>query len=269
MLLVIGQVPPQSGPTYRSYARLMAIAGLVVLVGSGLAFSIHPGRAFQVGAGLGAVLLLGAILLWSGTIHLVLAGRSVKYGPRATVMSLAFISILGLVNFLSLKYNYEYDLTENGRFSLSKQTIRVLASMREPVQVIGFFRTDDHRLKLAQDYLERYSCYTDQLSYEFHDPGVEPALAQSYKLGRYGLVFVSGVKRYETSTIDEQTITSSLIRVTSKKPGNELVFIRPKKPTNRQLFLTPLQTGLTFFTTLIVVPVVIFAAGLGVWWMRR
>ncbi len=139
-------------------------------------------------------------------------------------MSLAFIGILGFINFLSLKNNQEYDLTETGLFTLSEQTIQVLKDLDQPVQVVGFFQASDSRLIWAKDYLERYSHYTDQLTYEFHDPNIEPALAQSFELSNYGLVFVSGNNRYETSEVDEQTLTSGLIRVTSDKQ-RQLYFI--------------------------------------------
>jgi len=192
---------------------------------------------------------------------------------RSYVWLIAVIGILVFINFLSLKNNREYDLTKTGEFTLSEQTIDVLASMKEPVQIIGFFRAGDHRWQIAQDNLKRFSGYTDQLTYKFHDPAVEPTLAQSYKFHSYGLVFVSGIKRYEALEVDEQTITNGLIYVTSskQKTGEEqpLNSIASKAPSNHHLYLTPLQTGFTLFTTLIVIPLTIFFAGLGIWWSRR
>jgi len=209
-----------SGRTVRIYAWLLAILGLVLALGSSLLYLFEHSWAFesQIGFGVGGVLLLGAVLLRPAAVRTALTGRSVKYGSNALIMSLAFLGILALINYLALKYDFEYDLTETGLFTLSDQTVKTLNNIDEPVQIIGFFQTGDPRIKLAQEYLERYSHYTPYLTYEFHDPNIEPALAQSFELGNYGLVFVSGNNRHETPGVDEQSITSGLIRVTHDQP---------------------------------------------------
>lgn len=209
-----------------SYAWLIAIVGLLLLVGSGVVYILNHSWAAQVeiAGAFGIVLMLSAVLLRPDAVRMALTGRPVKYGSNAVVMSLAFIGILGFINFLSVKNNREYDLTETGQFTLSEQTVQILEKLDRPVQVIGFFQTNDYRSKWAKDYLERYSQYTDHLTYEFHDPNVEPALARSFDLSNYGLVFVSGSNHYETSGVDEQTITGGLLRVTSDA-GKKVYFI--------------------------------------------
>ncbi len=209
----------QPARTARGYAGWIAVAGLLLLAGSGVAYSVNQSWAFesQLGAGAGGVLLLGAVLLRPEAVHAAVTGRSSRYGSHAVVLSLAFIGILGFINFIVLKNDWEYDLTETGRFTLSKQTIQILKGLNAPVQVIGFYKAGDPRVTLARDYLKRYSQYTKHLSYEFHDPNIEPALAQSFKLSSYGLVFVSGDKYHEAAKVDEQTLTSGLIRVTNEQ----------------------------------------------------
>jgi ABC-type uncharacterized transport system involved in gliding motility auxiliary subunit len=217
MALMAEKSPPQHRSILRSYAWLMAIVSLLILVGSGIIYLLNQSWAIQaqIGVGVGAVLLLGAVLLRPDAVRTILTGRPVKYGSNAVVMSLAFISIMGLINFLVLKHEWEYDLTETGQFTLSAQTIQILEKLDRPVEVIGFFQNSDPRLDRAKDYLERYSHYTHHLTYEFHDPEIKPILARKYELNNYGLVFVSDNQRYEVSGVDEQTITSGLLRVTS------------------------------------------------------
>ena len=212
-------LPPPPGRTIRSHTGLIAMAGLLFLIGSSIAYVLNPAWSLetQIGAGFGGVLLLGAVMLRPDAVQVALTGRSVKYGSNAVLMSLAFIGILGFINFFSLKNEQEYDLSETGLFTLSEQTIALLEGMEKPVQVMGFFQANDPRLNRAREYLERYSHYTSLLTYEFHDPNIEPALAQSFDLGNYGLVFVSGDNRYETAGVDEQTLTSGLIRVTHNR----------------------------------------------------
>ncbi len=208
--------------TLRTYAWVIAIFGIVLALGSSILYLFEKSWVFesQIGFGLGGVLLLGAVLLRPDTVRTFFTGRSVRYGSNALIMSLAFIGILGLINFLSYKYELEHDLTETGLFTLSEQTIKTLEKLDEPVQVVGFFQTGDPRIGRARDYLERYSLYTPNLTYEFHDPNIEPALAQSFELTNYGLVYVSGHGRYESTGVDEQSITSGLIRVSRDQPRN-------------------------------------------------
>lgn len=49
----------------------------------------------------------------------------------------------------------------------------------------------------------------------------------------------------------------------------DLMSIRPKDPEDRRVNLTPSQMRLIFYISLIGVPLVIVASGLGVWWRRR
>ncbi len=217
-------MPGQSSPSFkaslRSYAWLIAILGLLLVVGSGIAYLLNRawGLQAELGLGLGSLFLLGAVLLRPDAVRKAFSRRPVKYASNAVIMSLAFLGILGFINFLSLKNEYEYDLTETGLFTLSEQTVQILENLDEPIQVIGFFHTGDPRLERAEEYLERYSHYTNQLTYEFHDPNIEPALAQSFELTDYGLVFVSDNNYHQVRGIDEQGITSGLIRVTNETP---------------------------------------------------
>jgi ABC-type uncharacterized transport system involved in gliding motility auxiliary subunit len=216
---MVDHVPPQHRGTsiFRTYAWLIAIVGILIFIGSGLIYLIYQTwkTHAEVGVGIGVVLLLGAVLLRPDVVRTVIAGRPVKYASNALVMSLAFIGIVGLVNFLVAKNTWEYDLTESAQFTFSQQTIQVLEKLDRPVEIIGFFQSGDPRQDLAKGYLERSSQYTPYLTYEFHDPNIEPTLAQSYELSNYGLVFVSGNNTLEAHTVDEETITSGLIRVTS------------------------------------------------------
>jgi NADH:ubiquinone oxidoreductase subunit 6 (subunit J) len=135
----------------------VGVVGLLVLGGSCVIYLINPASTLlvQVGVTVGAVLLLVVVLMRPNVAHVAITGRSVRYASNAGVMCLAFIAILVLINFLSFKHNYEFDLTETGEFTLSQQTIEVLKSLSEPVQVIGFFRAGDYQWAKTKEYLER------------------------------------------------------------------------------------------------------------------
>ncbi len=269
---MVNHRPPQSGPAIRLYMRWIALLGILILVGSCVILIVKPGWAFkaQIGGGLGVVLILLAILFRPNTVHKALIGRSVKYGSNAVVMSLAFVGILILINFLAIKSSREYDLTETKMFTLSEQTISFLENLSEPIQVIAFFRIDDYRRSLAKDYFERYRQYTDQLTYAFYDP--ETTLAETYEFSSYGLMFVSGTHRYEVPVVDEQNITTGLICVIDgdhQCQEKKHISIPAKTPPDHQLFLTPVQAGFTLIVSVIIIPLTVLLIGIRVWWVHQ
>ena len=210
---------PQSDPTLRPYTRIIIIAGLLILAGSCVIFLVNSNWILkaQIGFGIGVVLLLVAIFLQPNAVHTALVGRSVRYGSVAVIKILAFVGILVFINFLSLKSDLEYDLTETGQYTLSTHTVKFLKNLDEPVQIVAFFQVGSHHWAMAKEYLERYSHYTNHLTYALHDPNDEAALAKSYEVDSYGMVFVSGMHHYQAHSVNEQTITTGLMSVTGHK----------------------------------------------------
>jgi ABC-type uncharacterized transport system involved in gliding motility auxiliary subunit len=49
----------------------------------------------------------------------------------------------------------------------------------------------------------------------------------------------------------------------------DLISIRPKEPEDRRITLTRNQMGMVFYSSVIVIPLLIVLAGVGVWWRRR
>lgn len=265
---MVNKIPPKHPSPFQNFAWLIALAGSLILIAGGIIYVINQGWSIyaQIGGGIGLVLVLGAALLRPDAIRTFLAGRPVKYASHAIVKSVAFLGIILLINILAVTYRWEADLSETDQFTLSDQTVQVLQHLDRPVEVIGFFQHGDPRLRVAQDYLERYCRHTDFLSYEFHNPDLNPGLAKKYGLSDYGLVFVSENNRYEESRVDEEAITRGLTRVIDQEG---IIYIPAKQPTNRHIWLTPMQISVTVSTTLIIMPLAILLAGVAVWWKRR
>ena len=257
----------------RMYPKVITFAGGAILVGSTIYYLAYPQRTLtaQFGASLGVVLLLVVILLKPGVVHTLITRRSDNTAD-ALVMCLAFAGILLVIYFLSFKYDYELDLTETGEYTLSRQTMKVLENLTEPVQVIGFFRAGDRRWTEARKYLERYAHYSNLLTYKLYDPLSETSLVKKYKVNSYGLLFVNGSHRYTTPGVDEATITTGVMCVTTHlhhTSSQPLISVEPKNPPHRILELTPFQMIFTFVITVILIPAAALTAGARMWWMRR
>jgi len=178
----------------------------------------------QVGTRVEATLAIGfaliglAALTNPATIREAITGRQARYGSNALVMSIAFIGILALLNFLGARHHKRFDLTAEKQFSLSKQTVQVLNNLKEPVHVTAFFPQSDSRRQNAEDLLKEYAARSDKFTYEFVDPDLQPALARQFKITSYGtLVFQRGNKTQNVYGLQEQDFTSAIVKVSRDK----------------------------------------------------
>jgi ABC-type uncharacterized transport system involved in gliding motility auxiliary subunit len=217
----------------RVYARIkllghpISIIGLAALLAGAVRWLIYRQYDTSVQAllAMGLALLGLFILARPDEVKAALAGRTARYGSNALLMSAAFLGILVLVNVVLARHSYRYDSTASKEHTLSPQTIQVLEGLAEPVQVLGFFAPGDPRSQDAKDMLEEYRRHSDKFSYEFIDPDQQPSLARMYEVTSYGtLLFIRGDKRQQTFGVDEQTLTSTLLKV-SRNVQKTIYFI--------------------------------------------
>jgi drug/metabolite transporter superfamily protein YnfA len=97
------------------------------------------------------ILLFGGIFIISGVAWLVFvflnmvkesgwSGRAAS-GLNAIVSTLAFLGICIVLYAFVLRWNVSIDLTQEGRRSISPQTIKVLQSINKEVKVLCFSST--------------------------------------------------------------------------------------------------------------------------------
>jgi ABC-type uncharacterized transport system involved in gliding motility auxiliary subunit len=167
----------------------------------------------------GGILVLSYALLRPEEVRTALAGRQVRYGGNALLASVAFIGILILLNVLAARYNKRFDLTASKQFTLSKQTKQVLATLQEPVQITAFLSGTDVRRQELEGLLTEYTNASDKIRFRFVDPDREPGVARQYNIQSYGvLVLEQGDRRQETFGLDEQDITSAILKVSETEP---------------------------------------------------
>ena len=138
--------------------------------------------------------------------------RSTQTGTNAVIATLAMVVILGLVNFLGVRYGQRIDLTENQLFTLSPQSQQVVKNLEQPMKVWLFTpnpNPDDREL------LENYRRYGSNLQFQFVDPQLEPTLAEKFKINSVGEVYLEyGADRQLLQTVD-QTERLSEVRLTN------------------------------------------------------
>ncbi len=144
--------------------------------------------------------------------------RAARYSFNVTLMILTFLGILILVEAISYRHRFKFDLTKNKLFTLSPQTVKVLKSLKDEVEAIAFFREEERGRNYLKSLFELYSYHSPKFKYRFVDPDRKPAIARKYGIKEYGTVLLlSGNNKEILYKWDEEKITNGIIKVTRKE----------------------------------------------------
>jgi ABC-type uncharacterized transport system involved in gliding motility auxiliary subunit len=209
----------------------ITVLGVVALAAGAIRWLIYRQYDTPVQAllAMGLALIGLFIVTRPEEVKLAIAGRTARYGSNALLMSVAFLGILILINMLAGRHHYRLDLTANKEHTLAPQTVQILKGLAEPVKILGFFAPGDPGQQDTKDLLDEYRFHSDKISYEFVDPERQPSLARQYGVTSYGtLVFIRGDKRQSTFATDEQSITSTILKV-SRDTQKTIYFVTGHK----------------------------------------
>lgn len=141
--------------------------------------------------------------------------RSIEYGTNVFVITLLLLGILIFIGVLSVHHNWKLDLTENKRYSLSQQTVKLLRGLTQDVKAKAFYQQGDQGREGAQYLFGQYADRTKRFTYEFIDPDRQPAKAKQYAIADYGtIVLECGTRQERLDTLTEATLTNAIIRAT-------------------------------------------------------
>ena len=179
----------------RSYSW---IAGFVVLTAGMALFLAAPDhRPWSIAlTAVGALLVAVGIAVNLSEILSILKGRPARYGASAVLYSLLVLMILGAVNFLSSRHRARFDLTEGGVHTLAPQTVQLLGSLDDDVEVTGFFtqaRMDARRN--FEDLMEEYSYHSGKLRVRVVDPISSPGEATLHEIVQDGTVVMESDRK--------------------------------------------------------------------------
>ncbi len=195
---------------------ILSIAGLSARVVSG------EWSPVALGLLIAGVVIIGLWLLFLGNLAPGFWRRhSTQVGTNAIIATLAVLAILGLINFLGVRYAQQVDLTENQLFTLSPLSQELAKNLPQRVKVWVF---DPQPNPVDRELLENYRRYGSNLEYEFVDPQLRPGLTQQFNVQSRGQVFLEyGPKRQLVQTVSdaerlsEVKLTNGIERVTSDR----------------------------------------------------
>lgn len=150
----------------------------------------------------------------------VVTERSTRYGMNALAVSVVFVAILGLVNYISTRHHHRFDLTEQGVFSLSPASVNLVKNLQDDLDVQAFVEGGIN--SELRDLLQNYQYASPRVKFQLVDPDKQPELAEKYHITAYNTVRVEyGKESTMVSKPTEETITNAIVKVT--RPNRKTV----------------------------------------------
>jgi ABC-type uncharacterized transport system involved in gliding motility auxiliary subunit len=138
-----------------------------------------------IGAGVAIAILW--LVINSNALPGFLGQRSTQASTNAVIATLAVVVILGLINFLGVRYIARIDLTENRIFTLAPQSVEVVKTLQMPVKAWIFSSAPS---PIDQALLDNYRRQNSQFSYEYIDPQANPGLTRRFNVRQPGEVYL-------------------------------------------------------------------------------
>lgn len=112
-------------------ARFVGTAGIAMLIAGYLRYSIQGELLTfsKVVLVVGTLLLLASIVIGFGSILRFFSKRSSQQGTNTTVLGVAVIAILVIVNFVGFRHHKRFDLTTEKLYTLSDQTKQIVGGL--------------------------------------------------------------------------------------------------------------------------------------------
>ncbi len=138
-----------------------------------------------------------------------------------------FLTAIGLLAHLSREHPAQWDLTRNGRNSLSQASLDTLKNLPGPISITAYATLQDPRLgdvrKIIREFVGLYSRAKPDLTLRFVDPAEQPQQTRTAGIQANGEMVVEYRGRSEHLTnLNEQALTSLLARLA--RSGKRQVF---------------------------------------------
>ncbi|MFQ5716442.1 MAG: Gldg family protein [Nitrospinales bacterium] len=164
-----------------------------------------------------ALALVNALIFFSANwedIRKSLTGRTAVYGANSLVVLVVCLGILVFINLLSYRHKLRADWTEQGLFTLSTQTEKIISTLPREVRLTAFFQAESQDKNKFRNLTDGYLDLTDKIKLEFIDPDTNPAISKQYGVKVYGTVALESGKN-ETKIVNpnEENLTNAILNV--------------------------------------------------------
>ena len=151
--------------------------------------------------------------------------RKLIYGSGTLISLVSTLGIIIAINYLLFRTDVRFDVTRGKLHTVSAQTIRVLNSVEDGIEITGFFKETGVDRSGFQDLAKEYPRRNDNIKVSVVNPDKEPGIAKKYGVNEYGSVVISRgdnvVKLRLTDPItggilnnSEEEITNAILKLT-------------------------------------------------------
>jgi len=198
--------------------RFAAPAGALALL-TGLAIHlVLPERPVLVSVLLGVGLFLVLLGVFFNLSFLVdrLRGRAAREGGGDAAYIIIVAVVLGLLNFVAVRHHKRVDLSAQGDFSLSEQTLKILTGLPREVETRAYYYGGTLAEQKMKDLLEEYGYQArGKFHVRFIDPLKDPSQAKEDGITQeQSVILRSGSQSTTVLSGDEEAITNAVLKVT-------------------------------------------------------
>jgi len=172
--------------------------------------------ALQISVALIIVGLAAYALMTPDTVRRFLSGRQARYGSNSLILTLAFVGIVFVANYIVFQNPKSWDLTEDKTHTLATETLQALVTLPEKVTAVAFFSTNlstESADKVLGDFKSNSN---GKFDYRFVNPDLDPLAAREAGITGDGKVLLMMGERKEiASSASETELTRTLIRLIS------------------------------------------------------
>lgn len=165
-----------------------------------------------------------------------------------------FLCALGLLAWLSTLYSVSIDFSKNERNSLSQESIRLVKSLQEPLEITLFISPLHENRDLLERLFERYQYHQSRIRFRSLNPDLTPGLLRQHDIRFDGETLIEYQGRSEkVSRVTESNITNAIQRL-MRQGERWLVFLQghgernPYRETNHDYSLFATQLAGKGFT---------------------
>lgn len=113
------------------------------------------------------------------SIKEMISNKKLRYGAYASVMTLAVIAIIIVLNLVVGQLGIKFDLTKDKMYSLSDQTVQIVTALDKPVNIYPIYSTGSENTQFIE-ILDKYKALSKNITITTKDPNLNPQFINQY-----------------------------------------------------------------------------------------
>ncbi len=196
--------------------------GFISLAAMGIARLVLQGWIdylwIPFGLGFGGIIL--GLIFERRSIKEFMTVKTTKQGMSMGLAIVLFVIILTAINFIGVRNYKTWDFSQAQQNSISEQSKKVVSDLKEDLKVIFFYSESGEQKQIKEMFarlLRKYQDVSQKIKLEFYDVTRRPDIVEKYKAKPSTAIVEYKGRTTTVAKIDEQEITSGIVKVLNDK----------------------------------------------------